>query len=168
MKSRSIRLLTLARIFRHPTYAFVAIASAAIFLYIFRYLIAANNYGIFLIFVPMYVVYALVATSGILFSISLFAIAHSVSSRKIGGIGGSIEGVLLPSLGGLVAGCGCAFPVLESVLMFFGVDAFEAVGIVSAINSYQLWILSAMIAINLATIYYYLGRIPMPPIKKRK
>ena len=167
MKSKSIRLLTAGRIFRHPAYIAIAAASSILFFYLFRYLIAINNHGIFLILIPIYIVYALVLTSGILFSISAFAIAHSIASSRLGEIGG-IEGILIPSLGGLVASCGCAFPLLESIFLFFGINAFEAVGIVSVINSYQIWILAAMILVNLATIYYYLGKIPMAPSKKRR
>lgn len=165
MKLKSIRLLIAGRIFRHPAYIAIAAVSATLFFYLFRYLTAVNNHGIFLIFIPIYVVYALVLTSGILFSISVFAIAHSIASRRLGEIGG-IEGVLLPSLGGLVASCGCAFPLLESIFLFFGINAFEAVGIVSVINSYQIWIIAAMVLVNLATIYYYLGKIPLAPSKK--
>jgi hypothetical protein len=167
MRLKGRRLLTAGRIFRHPLYIAIAAVSTILFFYLFRYLIAINNHGIFLLLMPMYIVYLLVLTSGVLFSISLFAIAHSVASRRLGEIGG-IEGLVIPSLGGLVASCGCAFPLLESIFLFFGVNTFEAVGIVSVINSYQLWILGAMIFINLATIYYYLGKVPMGPAKKRR
>ncbi len=167
MKLKDRRLLTAGRIFRHPVYIAIAAISTIVFFYIFVYLISVNNHGIFLLLLPMYVVYLLVLTSGVLFSISLFAIAHSVASRRLGEIGG-LEGLIIPSLGGLVASCGCAFPLLESIFLFFGVNAFEAVGIVSVINSYQLWILCAMVLINLATIYYYLGKIPMSPPKNRR
>ena len=166
MRLKGGRLLTAIRIFRHPAYIAIAAVSAILFFFLFRYLISVNNHGIFLIFIPMYVVYLLVLTSGVQFSISLFAIAHSVASKRLGEIG-SIEGLIIPSLSGLVASCGCAFPLLESIFLFFGVNTFEAVGVVSVINSYQLWILCALILVNLATIYYYLGKIPMGPSKKR-
>ncbi len=165
MKLKSRRLVTASRIFSHYAYVAIAAISSAIFFYLFRYLIAINNHGIFLLLIPIYIVYALVLTSGVLFSISIFAIAHSVASRRIGEIG-SIEGIIIPSIGGLVASCGCAFPLLESIFLFFGVNVFEAIGIISVINSYQLWILIAMILVNLATIYYYLGKIPIGPAKK--
>ena len=161
------RLSTATAIFRHPAYILIAAASALAFYYLFLYLIAVNNHGIPLITAPLYLVYLLVATSGIVFSISLFAIAHSIASRRMGEIGG-IEGVLIPSIGGLVASCGCAFPLLESILLFFGINTFEAVGIVSTINAYQSWILGIMILINLATIYYYLSKIPMPLRPKKQ
>jgi len=167
MKKRlNPRVATFIGIFRHPAYIIIAAACSFLFYWLFAYLIAVNNHGIILILVPIYLVYLLVVTSGIIFSISLFAIAHSISSRRIGEIGG-IEGIILPSLGGLVASCGCAFPLLESILLFLGVNTFEAIGIVSTINSYQVWILCAIIAINLVTMYYYLGKIPIPDALKK-
>jgi hypothetical protein len=87
-------------------------------------------------------------------------VAYSVASRRLGEVGG-ISGILLPSLAGLAASCGCAFPLLESILLFFGVNALEAAGIASTINAYQEWIITAMILVNLVFIYYYLGRIPL-------
>ncbi len=165
--AKNIRLLTAGRIFRHPAYIAIAALSSVLLFYFFKYLIAANNHGIFLLLIPIYIVYALVATSGILLAISLFAIAHSVAARRLGAAGG-VSGILLPSLGGLIASCGCTFPLLESVLLFFGVNTFEAIGIVSVVNDYQVPILTAMILANLVMIYYYLGRIPMPPVRKSR
>lgn len=148
-------------------YLLLALASSAAFFYLFRYLIASNNHGIFLVLMPIYIIYALVATSGILFSISVFTMLSSIASRRIGAIGG-IEGVIAPSIGGLVASCACTFPLLESVLLFLGVNTFDAIGIVSAIDGYQVWIISAMTLINLGLIYYYLGKISVPPRRKKK
>ena len=102
MKLKDRRLLTAGRIFGHPAYIAIAAISTIVFFYIFRYLISVNNHGIFFLLLPMYVVYLLVLTSGVLFSISLFAIAYSVASRRLGEIGG-LEGLIIPSLGGLVA-----------------------------------------------------------------
>ena len=167
MRLKSARLLTSLRIFSDAKYLLLTLASSAAFFYLFRYMIAANNHGIFLVLLPIYVIYALVATSGILFSISIFTMSYSIASRKLGAIGG-LEGVIAPSIGGLVASCACTFPLLESVLLFLGVNTFDAIGIVSAIDSYQVWIISAMILINLGMIYYYLGKISVPPSKKAR
>ncbi len=166
MKHRTgTRLDTAIRIFSKPAYMMIAAAASILFFYLFRYLIEVNNHGIFLVLIPMYIIYALVITSGAIFSISLYAIWHSIASRRMGELG-SIEGILIPSLGGLVASCGCAFPLLESVLLFFGVSVLQAAGIASAINSYQIWILSSMITLNVILVYYYLGKIT--PISSRK
>ncbi|MHB1829880.1 MAG: hypothetical protein ACYCO0_00630 [Candidatus Micrarchaeaceae archaeon] len=168
MKHRTgTRLDTARRIFSKPAYIMIAAAASILFFYLFRYLIEVNNYGIFLVLIPMYVIYALVITSGIIFSISLFAIGNSIASRRMGEIGG-LEGIIIPSLGGLVASCGCAFPLLESILLFFGVSVLQAAGIASAINSYQIWILLSMITLNVILVYYYLGRISTSNIKRTK
>ena len=167
MRLKSARLLTALRIYSNVKYLLLAIVSSIAFFYLFRYLIASNNHGIFLLLMPIYVIYALVATSGILFSISVFTMSYSIASRKLGAMGG-LEGVIAPSIGGLVASCACTFPLLESVLLFLGVNTFDAIGIVSAVASYQIWIISAMILINLGMIYYYLGKISVPPSRKKR
>ncbi len=151
------RINTAIRIFSHPLYISIATLSAVAFFYIFYYLIASANNGIFLIFMPIYLIYALVITSGVLFAISAFAIVHSLASRRTGAASG-IASALLPAAGGFVVGCGCSFPILASVLLFLGINTFEAVGIVSIISSYQAWIITAMILANFAMIVYYLGR----------
>ncbi len=167
MKLKTGRIAAAKMIFKHPAYLAIAAISSILFYYLFTYLIAANNYGIMLILVPMYLVYILVITSGIVLSVSIFTIAFSIAYRRIGALG-SAEGILIPSIGGLVAGCGCSFPIIESVLLFFGVNVFEAAGIASAIAAYQEWIMVAMILANLAVIYYYLGRLSSNPPKRRR
>ena len=151
------RPAALIKIFSHPLYIIVAAASASAFFYLFRYIVSASNYGVFLYLGPIYLVYLLVATSGVLFSISVFAIVYSLASRRTEA-SSSIISILLPSIGGLVAGCACAFPLIASILLFVGINTFEAAGLISSINSYQVWIMLAMVAINLGIIYYYLGR----------
>ncbi len=166
-KYKSKRISSAIAIFKKPAYTIIAISSAIAFFYLFRYLVSVNNDGLFLIFIPIYLIYALVATSGVLFSISIFTIAHSISMKRSGAVGG-IEGILLPSIGGLIVGCGCSFPLLESILLFFGVGVFQAVGIISILNGYQYAIIAAMIALNIIAIYYYLGRLQQPPRRRKR
>jgi hypothetical protein len=158
MPKRISRLDTFLIIFKHPTYIASTIISAAIFYGILYLLIVMSNEGVFLLLIPPYLAYALVITSGILFSISLYSLARSVLTRAARLEGGS-AGVLLPSLGGLVASCGCSFSVLASILVLLGINSFEAIGLVSIINSYQIWLFLIMIAANITIIYIYLGRI---------
>ena len=155
-----------AVVFSRKLYIAIAAAGSLLFYYLFYYLVAAENYGAFILFIPVYLLYALVLTSGVLFAISVFTVANSIASRRLG-VEGSIVGVLMPSIGGMVASCACAFPIMTSVLLFFGVNTLEAAGIISIVNSYQSWIMLAMIAANLAMIYYYLGRTGAPQRRRR-
>ncbi len=145
-------------IFSHPVYIISTIVSAAVFYAIFYYLIAISNKGIFLLLLPGYLVYTLMITSGILFSISLYIIIRSILT-KAARLEGSVAGVLLPSLGGLIASCGCSFSVLASIMIFFGINTFNAVGFVSAVSNYQIPLFAVLISANLIIIYYYLGKI---------
>ena len=157
MNPRSGRLNVLFAILSHPLYFALTALSSYAFFYLFHYLVTLSNYGIFLYFLPIYLIYALMITSGILFSISTFAIVHAIASRRAEAAG-EIISILMPSLSGLVATCACTFPLLASVLIFLGINTFEAAGIISLINSNQTLLITAMLAINLIAIYYYLGK----------
>src|SRR5271155_3239917 len=100
MPKRISRLEAFLIIFRHPTYIISTLLSSAVFYYIFYLMIAASNEGVFLIFIPIYLVYILVALSGILFSISIYTISRSLLT-KAARFEGSLAGILLPSVGGL-------------------------------------------------------------------
>ncbi|MCL4365515.1 MAG: hypothetical protein M1569_04115 [Candidatus Marsarchaeota archaeon] len=166
--SANRRINTAIRIFSHPLYILIAVLGSSAFFYIFHYLISRSNNGVFIIFTPIYLIYALVITSGILFSISVFAIIHSVASRR-SGVSGGIASALLPAAGSLIASCGCSFSLLASILLFLGINTFEAAGIISFIGSYQAWIILAMISANILMIIYYLGK-PFglhQPLRKR-
>lgn len=145
-------------IFRHPTYVISTIVSAGVFYYIFYLMIILSNRGAFLVFIPIYLVYLLVLTSGILFSVSVYSISRAVLT-KAAKFEGGIASILLPSLGGLVASCGCSFSILASLLIFLGINTFSAVGYISLLNQYQLWIICALIAANVLIIYAYLGKL---------
>jgi hypothetical protein len=121
-------------------------------------MIVLSNKGVFLLFVPAYLIYLLVICSGILFSISLYTIFRSLLT-KTARLEGSVAGILLPSAGGIIASCGCSFSILASILIFFGINTFDAIGLVSAINSYQLWLIIMLIIIDLGMIYIYLGKL---------
>lgn len=158
MPRRISRLEAFLIIFRHPTYIVSTIISAAIFYYIFYLMIVLSNQGVFLLFVPSYLVYTLVTLSGILFSISLYMIFRSILT-KAARLEGGVAGIVLPSVGGLVASCGCSFSILASILTFLGINSFDAVGLVSTINSYQIWLFLAFIATDIGIIYLYLGKL---------
>ncbi len=152
------RLDAFILIFKHPAYIISTIASAAVFYYIFYLMIILSNRGAFLLFVPIILVYLLVLVSGILFSISLYIMARSILT-KASRLEGGIAGILLPSLGGLIASCGCSFSVFASLLIFLGINTFDAVGVISVINSYQLWLIALLILIDIGLVYYYLGKL---------
>ncbi len=152
------RLRVLYIIFRHPTYLISTAISSAVFYYIFYTLITMSNEGAYLLLIPTFLVYLLMAMSGMMFSISLYIMARSLLTRS-SRLQGGVAGVLLPSVGGLIASCGCSFSVLASILIFLGINTFDAVGLVSAISAYQLPLMVFLIAMDAAMIYYYTGKL---------
>jgi membrane protein implicated in regulation of membrane protease activity len=45
------------------------------------------------------------------------------------------------------------------MLIYFGVSSLAVSGIMSLVSAYQLWILIAIIFLNLLSVYYFSGRI---------
>lgn len=158
MPKRISRLDVFLIIFKNPVYILSTIISSAIFYYIFYILIAISNKGIFILLIPAYLIYLLMILSGILFSISLYSLLKSLLT-KAARFEGEIASILLPSIGGLISSCGCSFSIFASLLGFLGVNAFESIGIVSTISTYQLWLIVALVVINVAMIYFYLGKL---------
>ncbi len=159
MQARRIsRISVLWALAKSPAYLAIMVAGSLIYFLIFYNLIIASNYGIFLVTVPIYLVYAMIATAGILLSLGAFSISTALLSRA-SGLGGGAFSAILPTVGGLVATCACSYSILASLLAFAGINAFEVSGIVSGIALYQLWIMSAIVALNLIMIFYYSGLV---------
>jgi hypothetical protein len=139
-------------------YVGIATAGALAYFWIINYLVASSNYGIFLISVPVYIVYLMVGTAGILLALGIFSIRNAL----LGATAAAEEGVLsaaLPSIGSLAVTCSCTYPFLGTVLLFFGASSLEVSAVISYVAAYQAWILAAIIVVNLLLIHYYLGRL---------
>lgn len=147
-----------------PPYIALNIAIAVIYYFVFVYLIRLQNYGILLITVPHYLIYALVATSSVMFTIGVYAIRHSL--RRGMGASSSTVGTFMALFAGFISGCGCSAPLLYGVTAF-GLSIAE-VSVASAfIAKYSVAIISAIIAVNVLLILYNSWRISCPVKRKR-
>jgi hypothetical protein len=155
---RTGRIGAFATVFREPRYIAIALLGAIAYYFVYFIIIRASNYGIFLITVPLYLIYAIAATSGILLALSAFSIAKSLLSLKAGTAGG-IASAFIPSVGSMVATCACSYPILGSFLFFLGVNAFELSSIVSVISQYELEATFLIVVVNMLLLFYYSGRI---------
>ncbi|MEM3212296.1 MAG: hypothetical protein QXR85_03235 [Candidatus Micrarchaeaceae archaeon] len=142
-------------IFRKPVYVAVALAAAIVYYFVF-YLLIKSSSGIFLITLPIYVVYILIATSALVFAIGISGIVRAYK-RAYSGAACSVTGTVIPVIGSLVASCGCESPILFPFVMSLGFTSLQALAFVSAIAKYNLPIFLVLIAINLFLIYYQLG-----------
>lgn len=152
---KSQRLSILARIFKSPAYIATAIAGAAAYYFLF-YLFAKLNAGLFLVTVPMYLIYLLVATGAITLTIGIYGVAAYRRSSQIATCSVS---TLTPIVGGLVVSCGCGSALLTPFLLTLGFNALQAVAISTTLARYNSLLVTSLIIINLLLVYYQLGSL---------
>ncbi|VVB76814.1 Uncharacterised protein [uncultured archaeon] len=148
----------LRTVFTSPSYLAVAAASAVFYYFLFFYMIEYSNRGLFLLTVPIYLMYALIATGAVLLTVSAYAITRSIRMAPVGA-SGSVLSVFTSSFGCMVAGCGCYAPVLSSILYIIGFGSFQVSGAIALMGNYQVEFIALLIIINLAFIYYQTSRI---------
>ena len=153
-KDRAKRLVTIVT---KPIYLAVLIVAAIIYYYVFYYLITSSNYGLFLLTIPVYLLYALVITSALLLTIAVSSIHGGIKYGRA--ITGSVSGSIILLAGGTIASCACTVPIFVSLLYILGATVADVTLINFYISTYQLYILGALILANLALIYHYLGRL---------
>ncbi|MEM3839416.1 MAG: hypothetical protein QXF01_02455 [Candidatus Micrarchaeaceae archaeon] len=152
---RTSVLLALAR---SPAYLAVVAGSSLIYFLVVYSLITASNLGIFLTTVPIYLIYLMVGSAGVLLGLSVLSVKTALIGRAYAA-GEGILSAVLPAAGGLVATCACSYSVLAAALAVAGINAFEISGIVSWISLYQSWLILAIIAVNVLLIFYYSGKV---------
>ena len=153
-KDRAKRLVTIVT---KPIYLAVLIVAAIIYYYVFYYLITSSNYGLFLLTIPVYLLYALVITSALLLTIAVSSIHGGIKYGRA--ITGSVSGSIILLAGGTIASCACTVPIFVSLLYILGATVADVTLINFYISTYQLYILGALILANLALIYHYLGKL---------
>ncbi len=156
-RSVTYRLKKLKTVLTRPTYLAVLAITAIIYYYIFYYIITSSNYGLFLLTIPVYLLYALVITSALLFTVAISSIHGHVKYARA--ISGSVSGSIIVLAGGTVASCACTIPVFVSLLYIFGASVADVTLVNFYISTYQLYIMAALIIVNVALTYNYLGKL---------
>ena len=140
-----------------PACVLVALLLAVAYYLLFFGTVTYENKGMFLATVPGYLIGTLIFTGAALLAVSAFEVLRSfriASATSSGAIG-----VLTSSCGSLIAGCGCYSPILSSALYAVGFGTIQVSEVISTLADYQAWIIVIFAAVNLALIYYQLGRI---------
>jgi len=151
----------LVTIFRSPRYVALSVIGAVVYYLVFDYFVSLSNFGIVVFSAPVYLVYMLAITASLLLTITVY----SVSLRLRRGLPSSSSAGLLASLstivGGSVVGCACQAPILYNLLYFFGLNAFEASGVVTPLVAFSMEINVALIVLNLVAVVWLLSKISM-------
>ncbi len=139
-----------------PKYVAINIIAAVVYYLVLTVLIRYQNYGILIITAPAFLIYALVISSSMMFTIGVFSAATSI--RKAPGASASTFGTAVALFSGIIIGCGCSAPILYSITVF-GLSIAEVSVIGAFIAKYSVAIISAIIAINVLIVLYYSLRI---------
>ncbi len=156
---------TLRRIYGSPVYLAANILALVVYYFIFVYLIKIQEEGVFLITVPPYIVYLLVVTSSIAFTIGIYSIKNTRrnEARELS----TGLGTATTLLGGVIGGCGCVEPLLLN-LSIFGLNTSQTFALLDFVSVAQIWILWIMIAINSFVVIYYLNKLSKPACEIRR
>ncbi len=148
-----------------PKYIALNIAIAVAYYYIIEYLLSIQQRGIPITSVPVYLIYILVLTSSITFTIAIYSIGNT--RRNNAKISASSASVATTLVGGVLAGCGCQAAILFNVLtVSIGTGGATLVNTIVTENAPLIF--SAMIIINLFVIGYYLEKLSNPKCRIKK
>ncbi len=135
-------------------------AVIAIFYYILLIkLVAIQNHGFVITSIPKYMLAILSITSAITLTIAIFSIGNTRrNSAKATASTASIGSVIV---GGLVTGCGCQVSILASLIgVIAGSSGAVAANIAIADNA--VYIIAAIILLNIFMAIYYLDKLSKP------
>lgn len=148
------RLQAFKQIFKKRFY--IAELFVGIFIYFLLYLAITSTSKFLIISQASEVLIALlIITSAIILSVATFIIRKA---SKLSGYAGGFYSLLVSIFGSLFVTCGCQASILLTLLYFIGLNTIEVTWLYSALSSYNLYILFAFILVNLALLYYYLGK----------
>lgn len=142
-----------------PKYIALNIAIAVVYYFFIEYMLSIQQRGITITAVPIWLIYALVATSSVTFTIAIYSITNT--RRNKAKVSATSTSVITTFIGGVLAGCSCQAAILFNVLAIL-VGAGEATAINTIVGENAPIIFLAMIILNLFVIGYYLERLSKP------
>lgn len=157
-KKLRLKIIFLEKIVTSPVFLIIFLVSCLVYYFVIEYIILSSSNGLFIVTVPTYLLYALVVTSALLLTISVYSI-HLSFRYKINSLTEGAVSAVTVFFGSLVTSCGCSAPLLSVLLYSIGVNAIGVSGVISFLSYAQEPILIVMILINLIFIYYSLGKI---------
>ncbi len=125
-----------------------------LYYFIFDFFIKIQNNGALLLNVPVYILYLLFATASIMMTISIALIIKSV--KKTISYVGSGFGIFSSIFSGVIAGCGCSFPLLFSIIALLGLNSSYAILLDNIFSNYASLIFFVLSLVNILMIFYLL------------
>ncbi|MDE1851550.1 MAG: hypothetical protein KGH69_02580 [Candidatus Micrarchaeota archaeon] len=151
--TRAQMLLT---IFGRPAYIIAAAIGFLINYAVLAYLILYSNKGVFLILAPVYLLYPVLMTGGMMLAIAAYSFRVN-TIRAASKASEGFLGVVLPALVSMIASCACSYPIFATLLIALGVNILTVSNVVHVVSVNQSLIIALVLAANLFLIHYYLG-----------
>jgi hypothetical protein len=148
-----------------PKYIILNIIIAVAYYFVIRYLLLIQQHGIPITSVPIYLVYALVVSSSVTFTIAIYSITNT--KRNEAKFSAASTSIVTAFAGGVFAGCGCQAAILFNFLAI-SIGTGEATLRNTIITENASLIFGAMIVINLFVVGYYLEKLSTPKCRIKR
>ena len=147
-----------------PKYAALSLALGVAYYAAFWYLAYIQGGDAVMLYMPIYLILALVASSSILTTVAVYSIRNTrKNNAKISGTAASASTLLLGS--GL---CGCTTTLLPTLAFAAGAGTPAVYALSSFLKNYNIWIISMLILFNTLVLAYYLNKLSSPACRVRK
>ncbi len=148
---------TIKRVYT-PKYAALSLALCVAYYAAFWYLAYIQGGNAVMLYIPIYLVLALVASSSMLTTVAVYSIRNTrKNNAKLSGTATSASTLLLGS--GL---CGCTTTLLPTLAFAVGAGTPAVYALTSFLRNYNVEIISALIILNAMVLAYYLNKLSSP------
>lgn len=141
---------------------------AIIYYFVIEYFISLNAPGghVF-VTTPAILLYLLALSASILLVVSVYSMRFSFS--RIESEAEGIASFVTTVLGGIIAGCNCAVPIIASAMYLLTLNALTVSGVLVFIGDHQIELFLLLIAFNILLSYHHLSKLSsVCSIKKGK
>ena len=147
-----------------PKYIGLTIALGIAYSIAFWYLAYIQGGNAVMLYVPIYLILALVASSSMLTTVAVYSIRNTrKNNAKISGTAASASTLLLGS--GL---CGCTTTLLPTLALAAGAGTPAVYALTAFLRNYNIEIISALILFNAMVLAYYLNKLSSPACRMGK
>ncbi len=147
-----------------PKYAALSLALGVAYYAAFWYLAYIQGGNAVMLYVPIYLVLLLVASSSTLTTVAVYSIRNTRNNNaKISGTATSASTLLLGS--GL---CGCTTTLLPTLALAVGAGTPAVYALSSFLKNYNVEIITALIILNTIVLAYYINKLSSPKCTVRK
>jgi hypothetical protein len=154
---------TIKRIYT-PKYAALSLALGVAYYAAFWYLAYIQGGNAVMLYVPLYLIFLLVASSSMLTTVAVYSIRNTrENNAKISGTATSASTLLVGS--GL---CGCTTTLLPTLALAVGAGTPAVYALSSFLKNYNIEILSALVILNMIVLAYYINKLSSPKCMIRK